>query len=46
MAKDAYPMDKATLALYLLAFCLAEGICDRKASEGVVRYHKYIPRQT
>ena len=36
LAKDAYPMDKATLALHLLAFCLVKGICDSKASENLV----------
>ena len=46
LPKDACPLDKATMALYLLAFCLAKGICDRKASEDMVRLYEDASRAT
>lgn len=36
LPEDACPLDKATMALYLLAFCLVKGICNSKASENLV----------
>lgn len=36
LPEDACPLDKATMALYLLAFCLVKGICDSKASKNLV----------
>ena len=38
LAKAAYPLDKTVVALCLRAFCLAQGIYDRKASEDMVQH--------
>jgi hypothetical protein len=46
LAEAAYPLDKAVVALCLCAFCLAQGICDRKASEDMVQLYEDASRTT